>query len=142
MANPELKWWHVRWKKLGLGLVIAYAATWLAVEAVEVVGSQLRPWWYARQMLGDDPAARLVLTPLPDLSLAQLSGTRIDAYGYSIQTPWNEQPMIKEHQTALSIAFMQSNAGLLIFNPASDDMLKITLRLNSDQDTESILGKQ
>lgn len=142
MANPELKWWQVRWKKLALRLAIAFAVIYLAEGAVEIVGSQLRPWWYARQEFRDDPTARLVLTPLPDQSVAQLSGTRIEMYGYSIQTPWNEQPKVKVHQTAMSIAFMQSNAGMLIFDPKLDDPLKIALKMKSDPDMESILGKQ
>jgi hypothetical protein len=142
MANPELKWWHVRWKKLALRLAIAFAVIYLAEGAVEVVGSQLRPWWYARHMFAEIPVSRLELTPLPDPSLAQLSGTRIEAFGYSIQTPWNEQPKIKDYRTMTSVAFMQSNAGLLIFDPASDDGLRIVLNMKSDPDMESILGKQ
>lgn len=142
MAEPELKWWHVRWKKLGLGFAIVIAGTYLVLGAVEVVGSQLRPWWYARQMFGDEPAARLVLTPLPDQSLARLSGAQIEAYGYSIQTPWGEQPKFKEHQTVMSVAFMQSDAGMLIFDPAAEDNGKIVLKMKSDPYTESILGKR
>jgi hypothetical protein len=142
MANPELKWWHVRWKKLALRLAIAFAVIYLAEGAVEVVGSQLRPWWYARHMFAEIPVSRLVLTPLSDQSFAQLLGTRVEMYGYSIQTPWNEQPKIKDYRTMTSVAFMQSDAGLLIFDPASDDGLRIVLKMKSDPDMESILGKQ
>lgn len=140
MANPGLKWWHVRWKKLALGFAIVYAAIWLAMLAVKAVTWELAPWLLTRQVYRDDPTACLVLTPLPDLSRALLSGTQVEMYGYSIQTPWNEQPRTKEQRTVTSIAFMQSNAGMLIFDPASLNIEDIELKMKSDPESDLNFG--
>jgi hypothetical protein len=125
MANPGLKWWHVRWgrfgrgfKKIGLWMAILLASGLILIVAVSYVEGFIGPW-LAMRNLSREPSAWVVPKPLSDQSVAQLSGTRIEAYGYSIQTPWNDPAIFEGLRDSITdVSFRKDNVAMLLFNPA------------------------
>jgi len=61
--------------------------------------------------------AWVVPTTAPDLTQAQLSGVRIEALGYSIETPWSGPPVIYTGTTFTSVKFEQEGAFLILGYP-------------------------
>jgi len=123
MANPELKWWHVRWrlwggrlKKVGYWLAIVLAVGWTIDLALVCCFRFFEPC-IAVWSLRHEPQAWLVPVSAPDQTVVRLSGTRVEAFGYSIQTPWNEQPVIHPGALAISARFPKAGAILVLKNP-------------------------
>jgi hypothetical protein len=123
MANPELKWWHVRWglwgrrlKKVGFWLAVVLAVGWTIDLALVGCFRFFGPYLSVRS-LGNEPQAWLVPAPVPDQTVVQLSGSRIEAFGYSIQTPWSEQPEIRTGAPSLSARFPKEGVLLVLDNP-------------------------
>lgn len=126
MANPELKWWHVRWglwgrglKKVGFWLAVVLAIGWTIDLALVCCFKFFEPClsvWSLRH----EPEAWLVPAPAQDQSVVQLSGARVEALGFSIQMPWSEQPEIHTHTTSTSINFPNEGLLLILENPDFD----------------------
>lgn len=126
MANPEPKWWHVRWglwgrrlKKVGFWLAIVLAIGWTIDLALVCCFRFFGPYLSVSR-LGHEPEAWLVPVPVPDRNVVQLSGTRVEAFGYSIQTPWNEQPEVHPGGPSTSARFPKEGAILVLMNPDFD----------------------
>jgi hypothetical protein len=126
MANPELKWWHVRWrlwgrhlKKVGFWLAIVLAVGW-TIDLALVCGLKFFGPYFTVWNLRNEPEAWLVPTPVPDRNVVRLSGTKVEAYGYSIQTPWNEQPEIHSGALSTTARFPKEGATLVFMNPDLD----------------------
>lgn len=141
MANPELKWWHVRWKRLGLRFAIVIVTIWSLVAVGRYVYGFFLPW-YLIQNLSKEPSAWVVSTAMPDHGVTQLSGARVGAYGYSIQTPWNEPPEIKPHKGVVMVTFPRSKAGILFFDPNEDTLAHLPVKTSSDPEMERLFSER
>lgn len=112
------KWWQVSWKRVGFALLIIFL-TPVLLGGVGFLGYvQLAPWLTARELAKDQPGIELAPTPLPDRSLATLSGERIERFGLSFQLPW--KPIDSDRQLK-EIAVVQSKSGgsITIHDPSS-----------------------
>ena len=112
------KWWHVSWKRVGIGFLIAYAGLSAVAGAGILAFDQLAPWLTARTLFGDDPHMSLVPVALLDKSLATLSGVRVEKYGFSLQTPWKEITHDKSERGVYPVSFMNDGAGMMLFDPS------------------------
>jgi hypothetical protein len=81
-------WWRVSWRRVGIALLVVFAALWLAAWIGEAVVRQTEPWQIARDLGRDDPRLSLLPIVLPDTRLATVDGLRIERFGYSFQVPW------------------------------------------------------
>ena len=148
MARPELKWWQVRWgffgrgaKRIGLWLAIALAAGWTLMAAGRYIYGFFAPW-YLIQDEGKEPSAWVVPTPLSDQSVAQLTGTRVEAYGYSIQTPWSDQPEIRRFKSITLATFHETKAGMMLYDPAEETTEDYPVKYGSDPDIRKLYSDQ
>jgi hypothetical protein len=146
MANPELKWWHVRWGlwgrrliKGGQWLAVLMMVSWMLYTAGRFVYGFYAPLQLI-QYQSQEPAVWVFPTPLPDRSQAPLVGTRVEAYGYSIQTPWNEQPKSKPHKSITLVTFSQNKAGMMLFDPGEDTSENLPVKMASDPDAKKLFS--
>lgn len=133
------KWWQVSWKRTGLALVCAFAGLFLAGHIFSGAYDLLAPWLDARAVYLNDKKLYIVPAALPDSSLANLSGTRIDAFGISFQTPWTEAPKIISKQHVSSYAFLDNGVGIVVFDP-SKPLSMATTAIRKDPQMVQILG--
>jgi len=97
VESGKLKWWHVRGKRLGLGLLTAFGSVYLSGFMWNVVDSELRPWQFARQISRDHP--NLFAVPKPVAPRAgTLIGDRVECFGLSLQFPWGT-PIIERKKS-------------------------------------------
>ena len=147
MANPELKWWHVRWglwgrrlKKVGFWLAIVLAVGCTLFVVTLSVLAFFKPWLAIRN-LRNDPNAWLVPKAPSDKTLAQLSGATIEEYGYSIQTPWAEPSIFNgvRHSIA-NVTFRKDHVGMFFPDPSGQsDPLE---GFRSNPDTRKLFSKK
>jgi hypothetical protein len=78
--------WRVKWWRVGVALLICFAAFWLA----GFIWQEWANWQLAQQFLRENPNLAVVPVPLPDKSVAKLAGTRVAVAGLSFQVPWGE----------------------------------------------------
>jgi hypothetical protein len=73
------------WKRV----LVALLAVFAVIGVAGGIYAYLSPWIIARSFLQSAPALDLVPTLLPDTTIAQLAGPRIESGGISLQLPWN-----------------------------------------------------
>jgi len=116
VESSKLKWWHVRWKRVGLTLLIAFGSIYLLELVYEQIDTELRPWSFARQMAHDQPGLFAIPRPVDPHSDA-LAGDRVDCFGLSFQSPWgtalNERSF--RHLCLLSSS---NGASITVLDPA------------------------
>ncbi len=120
------KWWHISWKRVAILLFATFAGLWLLVGTIQLISLQLRPWDFARDLRRENPQVDYIPATLPDRSITSLSGMRIEAYGLSLSTPWQEVARQKAFRS-VSVWNFKDGINLLIMNgsnirgPASFD---------------------
>ncbi|MES2393401.1 MAG: hypothetical protein V4555_17295 [Acidobacteriota bacterium] len=92
-------------------LAVIYAGLW-------VVGLPLMhvlTWYEARNLVAGEPAVRLRIEPLPDVSRADLGdGATVTKLGYSIWFPWKTVSKQQDFKQGSSIAFVHGGGALLL----------------------------
>jgi hypothetical protein len=116
-------------------------ACWMVYTAGRFVYAFYAPLQMIRYQ-SQEPAVWVFPTPLSDRNVSQLSGSRVEAYGYSIQTPWNEQPEIKPHKEITLVTFRQNKAGMLIRNPDEDTTENLPVKMASDPEIQKLYSDQ
>src|SRR5579863_790515 len=106
--------WHVSWKRVGLALLIVFGSLY----AVGTVMRELTPWYMARSISRDDPDVKLAPVPLPDQSVAPLTGARFEADGFSNQFPWSEAPLSRDEKILEAVAFPSRGVSMTLFGPS------------------------
>lgn len=76
----------------------------------------------------DDKGLYVVPETLPDSSLAVLSGTRIEVFGFSFQTPWAESPGIKSWPHLSHYVFHDNGVGILVNDPSEPHLNTAAIR--------------
>lgn len=111
MKTNQKKNWR---RRLGSTL-ICLCLIWL----IYVVAMNFMAWHFSKEMGQAHRNLDVVPTPLMDTSVAELSGSRVDKFGFSFQIPWR---VLERDQTTKSIAVMSfsDGSGLLIFDPAAE----------------------
>jgi hypothetical protein len=85
----------------------------LYVEAMNLMA-----WYFAREISRDYQNLDVVPTALTDTSIAELSGPRIERFGFSFQVPWKDIEKDRTMKTAAALAFKQGGR-VIVLNPAS-----------------------
>ena len=119
------KWWHLSWKRVVIALLAVFAVFWLIGETME----WLAPWREARSMLRDNPCLGVTPTPMPDRSVAPLSGSQLVLFGISLQTPWNGMGTISLEPGDAEVPFPEQHIAIRLFEPGSDWFLNKMWRL-------------
>jgi hypothetical protein len=122
-------------------LAIVFAALWLVAGTAALLFHQLTPWWFARQIIREDPSLSVVPVPLEDKSVAAIYGLRIERLDFSLQVPWNEIEGEQTSKTISNIAFKEGGI-LLIFNPsdALDTVKMVRGKEETAKDINQLLG--
>jgi hypothetical protein len=115
VESGKLKWWHVRWKGLGLAILIAFGSLWLFAFAWRLFEYEWEPWFMSRWMLRNEPYLAIVPKPVSG-GLTSLPGKRLECFGLSFEFPWTTVDF--ERKTAYGCAQSSKSGGsVLFFNP-------------------------
>jgi hypothetical protein len=117
VESSKLKWWHVRWKRPALTLLIAFCSIYLFGAAWEEIDSELRPWLFARQMSKEQPNLFALAKPI-DPRTSKLNGDQVDCFGLSLQFPWGT-PAIRRKKSACMLS-IESRGSIAILDPSLD----------------------
>lgn len=132
------KWWHVRWRRVALALLIIFVTLGLVGVGAMLVSFQMMPWWFARQTVLENPRLSIAPSSLPDKSIAALSGLSVERFGYSFQVPWKEIERDRELREVSAISF-KDGGSLLIPDPLTAVDLSGILREAAKTDQEKEL---
>jgi len=102
-------WWR-RLRNCSVILVVG----WL----IYAVWMHFLVWDVAREVGHDNDKLTILPTPLTDVSIAKLSGLRIDRFGFSFLVPWDTAESNRGSKSAESFGF-KGGAFVLIFDTAS-----------------------
>lgn len=133
------KWWHVSWKRVGLTLLIVFAAIGVLDGTVTLVMGQLRSWLVVREITKDNPRIRLVPAQLPQGDVVAPTGLQFTFHGFSIQVPWKDLEWQRCGDSVLLIAF-KNGARVIVQDPPADDINARMYR--SDPQLLRILGAE
>jgi hypothetical protein len=133
------KWWNVSWKRIGIALLILYAAGWAVFGIVILVSNQLEPWIVTRDIGRHDPRLNLVPATLPDKSLAALSGDRVEFYGFSFQIP-GKKVAHRIDKKGISYLIFGDGTRIVIINPSS--LFQALNAIRKDAHMDRILGQE
>ncbi len=100
------------WKQRVISVLVCFCASWLVcIEALNLIA-----WHFARETSRAHRNLNVLPKPVPDTSVAELAGSRIERFGFSFQVPWEN---VEQDRTAKSIAVVSFKEGgeLLIFDP-------------------------
>lgn len=108
------------WQQRFGSILICLSLIWL----IYTVAVNLIAWHFAKEISHAHRNLDVVPTPLMDTSVAELSGPRIEKFGFSFQVPWRT---IERDRTTTSIALISfsEGGGLLIFDPAEANEAKV-----------------
>lgn len=76
-------------------------------------------WHFNRQFNEEHANLSIIATSLKDSTIAALSGTRIEKFGYSFQVPWAAVENEHAGKEVVSLRFNKGCAALLVFDPSS-----------------------
>jgi len=113
--------------------------------AVYTEALNLMAWHFARSTGDDHPNLAVLPKPLPNTPPADLSGVRIDHFGFSFQVPWKDIDPDQRATDTVAVVPFQDGGRLLIFNPATQiDSAKILRGTTVSQrtPTEEVFGEQ
>jgi hypothetical protein len=138
VQSTELKWWHVRWKRLGLALLIAFGSLCAIYVIVTLTTDQLwfwLPWYQARQ--ASHSAANLDLTPqiLPDKSVASIDELTIKQFDFSFQVPWKHVSREVDGRLVSLLSFNEG-ASVLVQNPTEETSSVTIFRGDNPKENE------
>jgi hypothetical protein len=115
-----------------------FAGLWLLAGAIVLVSWQIRPWLFARDLKRQTPQVTQIPIALSDRSLAKLDGMRIEFYGASMDTPWQDVLRQKTF-TSTAVWNFKDGANLLVMNPSNAHNL--VSRVQDDPKAVRLLGK-
>jgi hypothetical protein len=114
--------WDVSWKRVGKMLLSIFLGGWLLIAAAAGVAYQLDPWLAARRMRKLEPTIDLIPTAVPDTRVANLSGQQVDAFGFSIQLPWEHLDQVRVRASFLTVS---GGGGLVVFEDPSNPVSSV-----------------
>jgi hypothetical protein len=95
------------------------------------------PWHITRELSREYPQLNQIPLAPPDNSLTKLNGVRIEVYGFSMDTPWQEIDRQKNFST-VSVWNFKDGANVLIMKDS--DLLKLASLMRKDPRTTRLLG--
>ncbi len=111
------EWTKVSWKRVGITLLVLYLSSIAVFVIMRAVDSQLAPRRYAKMLELLEPCNELVPRPVPDGSIATLSGQRIVRFGYSLQLPWREPGSEFDNESSV-ILVSKRGQSVILRNPS------------------------
>jgi hypothetical protein len=103
--------WEVKWWRVGLVLAIIF----VTIYATGIIWEQYADWREINVFLRENPNLANVPIPLPDKSVANLDGSRLELVGLSMQVPWKEIWRRWDFKTVSTVSF-KDGPGLDIFD--------------------------
>jgi hypothetical protein len=126
-----------RWKTV-IWAVLSITIGWLVyVEAVNLIA-----WHFARRTASTYQNLAVLPEPLPDRTIAQLSGVTIDHFGFSFQVPWKKIDKQRDFSN-ISVFNFGEGPSLLIYSPsAHPDVVALMRKSRSQRDrgAEELFG--
>jgi hypothetical protein len=127
-----------RWKKNAIWVVSSIVVGWLIyVEALNLIA-----WHFARQTALKYPNLAVLPEPLPDRTVAELSGITIEHFGFSFQVPWKNIDKQRDFST-ISLFNFGDGPSLIIYSSSTHPDL-VTLMRNSgiqrDRGADELFG--
>jgi hypothetical protein len=122
------KWWHVSWKRVSKALLVIFLTPLLLVGVKILVHRHLEPWRTARSFAATNPDLDRVPGAVSITTVANLSGERIERFGFSVQLPWRD---IYRDRILHDVAFISSQRGglLTISDPSTPLDQVATMRI-------------
>jgi hypothetical protein len=93
--------WEVKWWRVGLALVILFAALF----ATGFIWERFADWQQIDAFCRKNPNLAYLPVPLPDKRVANLDGARLELIGLSIQVPWKDIRRQWDFKTARGVSF-------------------------------------
>jgi hypothetical protein len=148
VQNQPLKWWHVRWRPAGRGILrvativgITVGALWLAVAIAYGVEYLMSPWLSAQRFAKIEPRLSIVPAGLSTNAQAPLSNATIDRFGFKFQLPKKEIVKTRDLRQITVVSFRDSG-GLMFWDPSDDAAPGLwLLPVRSDKRMERVLGQ-
>ena len=132
MECGKLKWWHVSWMRVILGLALAFGLMGVGCLALWV----FEPWELAHELTKSETALRIIPQPVPDSSIAAIDGLNIQHFDFSFQVPWRDADIEKNSRLA-SVTHFKRGIALIVFDPTGEPDLLQYIRGKSGKDAEA-----
>ena len=132
---------HRSWGRSAVRVLICVGIVWaVCTEAIN-----LMTWHFARSTGNDYPNLAVLPKPLPSTPSTNLSGVRIEHFGFSFQVPWKDLDQDQWATDTAAVVPFRDGGRLLIFNPATQiDSAKILHGNTASQTgaTEEVFGER
>src|ERR1035438_7815355 len=106
--------WRVKWWRVGVALLICFAAFWLA----SFVFGEWLEWKATREFLQEHHHLDSVPVPVADNTIAQLNGERLEQFEFSLRVPWKGIKRRNDAKTVSTVLFSDGES-LLFFDPST-----------------------
>lgn len=109
-------WREVKLRRVIALLAICCGGLWLLYAGFAIVEWTVRPWLLARWADQSSQHLNTLPAPLPDTTVATLTGARIDHFGYSIQLPWTQIARDRTHP-GMDFISLAGRGGVMLKDP-------------------------
>jgi hypothetical protein len=116
--KPKPHWREVKLRRVALLFVIIVGGLAALAVSHSVVTWYFLPYRVVHELAQGEAIAWVVPTPLPDTTLAPLTGLRVEEFGYSMQFPWPVAVPADTRSKSIPIVRFPNGAGALFEDPA------------------------